>query len=204
MRYKNNLKTYSAVCDECGNSCELPFKPSSDKPVYCSDCFKKKQRESSSRFGGRQSDRSNFRNNNQSNFRDRDRRMYPAICDSCGKRCEVPFRPTSGKPVYCDDCFRRNGGNKQRFDGREEHKDENQLKEQIGALNAKLDKIIRMLGVAGEPKTFKEEKNNKTKKKTKKKTNNKTKKKIIPKKQKRTIKKNTTKKSIKKKKIKKK
>jgi CxxC-x17-CxxC domain-containing protein len=198
MRYKNNLKTYSAVCDECGNPCELPFKPSPDKPVYCNDCFKKKQRESSSRFGGRQSDRSNFRNNNRSDFRDRDRdrRMYPAICDSCGKRCEVPFRPTSGKPIYCDDCFRKNGGNKQRFDGREEHKGKDQFKEQIGALNAKLDKIIRILEVAGGPKTFKEEKNNKTKKKTKKK--------IIPKKQKRTIKKNKAKKPVKKKTVKKK
>jgi CxxC-x17-CxxC domain-containing protein len=34
------------------------------------------------------------------------RQMYPATCDSCGKQTEVPFQPTSGKPVYCSDCFR--------------------------------------------------------------------------------------------------
>lgn len=34
------------------------------------------------------------------------RQLYPAVCDSCGKATEVPFQPTSGKPVYCNDCFR--------------------------------------------------------------------------------------------------
>jgi CxxC-x17-CxxC domain-containing protein len=34
------------------------------------------------------------------------RQMYPATCDNCGKQTEVPFQPTSGKPVYCSDCFR--------------------------------------------------------------------------------------------------
>lgn len=31
--------------------------------------------------------------------------MHSAICSSCGKNCEVPFRPTGDKPVYCRDCF---------------------------------------------------------------------------------------------------
>jgi CxxC-x17-CxxC domain-containing protein len=34
------------------------------------------------------------------------REMHEATCSSCGKVAQVPFRPTSGKPVYCDDCFR--------------------------------------------------------------------------------------------------
>jgi len=34
------------------------------------------------------------------------RDMHDAVCSSCGKVAQVPFRPTSGKPVYCDDCFR--------------------------------------------------------------------------------------------------
>lgn len=33
------------------------------------------------------------------------REMFEATCSSCGKTANVPFRPTSGKPVYCDDCF---------------------------------------------------------------------------------------------------
>ena len=31
--------------------------------------------------------------------------MHSAICSSCKKACEVPFRPTGEKPVYCRDCF---------------------------------------------------------------------------------------------------
>jgi CxxC-x17-CxxC domain-containing protein len=33
------------------------------------------------------------------------REMFTATCSSCGKEAQVPFRPTSGKPVYCSDCF---------------------------------------------------------------------------------------------------
>jgi CxxC-x17-CxxC domain-containing protein len=36
-----------------------------------------------------------------------DREMFPAVCDECGKETQVPFQPTSGKPVYCSDCFER-------------------------------------------------------------------------------------------------
>ena len=34
------------------------------------------------------------------------REMFSATCSSCGKEAQVPFRPTSGKPVYCSDCFK--------------------------------------------------------------------------------------------------
>lgn len=33
------------------------------------------------------------------------REMFTATCSNCGREAQVPFRPTSGKPVYCDDCF---------------------------------------------------------------------------------------------------
>ena len=33
------------------------------------------------------------------------REMFPATCSNCGQETEVPFRPTSGKPVYCSTCF---------------------------------------------------------------------------------------------------
>jgi CxxC-x17-CxxC domain-containing protein len=35
------------------------------------------------------------------------REMFEATCSDCGKTARVPFRPTSGKPVYCTDCFAR-------------------------------------------------------------------------------------------------
>ncbi|MCB9798518.1 hypothetical protein H6758_02230 [Candidatus Nomurabacteria bacterium] len=31
---------FSATCGDCGNRCEVPFKPTGKFPVYCSDCFK--------------------------------------------------------------------------------------------------------------------------------------------------------------------
>lgn len=34
--------------------------------------------------------------------------MHHAICSKCGKDCEVPFRPTGDKPIYCNDCFSDN------------------------------------------------------------------------------------------------
>ena len=33
------------------------------------------------------------------------REMFDATCSSCGKATQVPFRPTQGKPVYCNECF---------------------------------------------------------------------------------------------------
>ena len=37
-----------------------------------------------------------------------DRQMFKATCSDCGNECEVPFEPTEGKPVRCNDCFRKN------------------------------------------------------------------------------------------------
>lgn len=35
------------------------------------------------------------------------REMHKAICSDCGNECEVPFKPTEGKPVYCRDCYQK-------------------------------------------------------------------------------------------------
>ncbi len=110
--------------------------------------------------GGFQSrGRSSFGGNRSfGNDRGGDRPMFKATCDNCGKECEVPFRPTSGKPVYCSDCFEKMGGR----DGREERNDRPRPEfraasqnfdqsKQLDALNAKLDRIISLL----EPKAEK-------------------------------------------------
>jgi CxxC-x17-CxxC domain-containing protein len=34
--------------------------------------------------------------------------LYKAICADCGQECEVPFKPTGSKPVYCRSCFKQN------------------------------------------------------------------------------------------------
>ncbi len=35
---------FDAVCAECGKECKVPFEPHDDRPVYCSDCFRKVSR----------------------------------------------------------------------------------------------------------------------------------------------------------------
>ena len=30
---------FTATCANCGGEAKLPFQPTSDRPVYCSDCF---------------------------------------------------------------------------------------------------------------------------------------------------------------------
>ena len=43
----------------------------------------------------------------------RDRVLYEAICADCSKVCEVPFKPTEDRAVYCKECFaRRKFGNR--------------------------------------------------------------------------------------------
>ena len=39
--YSGPRQMYPATCAECGKSTEVPFQPRGDKPVYCSDCFRK-------------------------------------------------------------------------------------------------------------------------------------------------------------------
>mgnify|MGYP001597365666 CR=1 FL=1 len=44
---------HKAICSTCGNECEVPFKPSGDKPVYCRDCFAKNRSHDNDRSFGR-------------------------------------------------------------------------------------------------------------------------------------------------------
>ena len=39
------------------------------------------------------------------NFDNGPREMHKAVCAECKKECEVPFKPTEGKPVYCRECY---------------------------------------------------------------------------------------------------
>lgn len=52
---------FPTTCSECGKSCEVPFRPSSDKPVYCSNCFGKRSDDSRNDRGGQgRNDRSDY------------------------------------------------------------------------------------------------------------------------------------------------
>jgi CxxC-x17-CxxC domain-containing protein len=34
---------HPATCAECGKETQVPFRPSGDRPVYCSDCFSRQR-----------------------------------------------------------------------------------------------------------------------------------------------------------------
>ena len=75
---------------------------------------------------------------------------FQAVCSQCGKNCEVPFKPTGEKPVFCNDCFRakRDQGAPRGFDRSRfaDHRPAAGItREQFDALNAKLDKILKIL-----------------------------------------------------------
>jgi len=50
-------------------------------------------------------------NHSQGNARPNDhhqgRQMYQATCADCKQACEIPFKPSGDRPVYCQECFRR-------------------------------------------------------------------------------------------------
>ena len=53
--------------------------------------------------GGRQDRRGDRQGGFRKDFGPRE--MHKAVCSECGKECEVPFKPTEGRPIYCKDCF---------------------------------------------------------------------------------------------------
>jgi len=63
-----------------------------------------------SSFGGRDSRRS-FGRDRRSDSRNFE--MHKVICDECGKECEVPFKPSTDKPIYCSECFEKRGGGRE-------------------------------------------------------------------------------------------
>ena len=96
----------------------------------------------------------------------RPRMLHEAVCASCGKKCEVPFRPSGDRPVYCNDCFGSKkdpnaGGFGDRGPTRPSFSapagggsNNDELKNQLVAINAKLERLITAvtaLGKAPEP-----------------------------------------------------
>jgi len=89
--------------------------------------------------------------------------MHDATCDECGKPCKVPFLPTTGKPVYCSNCFekrdtgegaprdsRRTSFDKPRFQEKRSFSRPPVLNQEsdnkkFDIINAKLDKLIKLL-----------------------------------------------------------
>lgn len=128
---------FEATCSECGKQCQIPFRPTGDRPVYCSNCFELKGNTSGDRVQRKTFDKPSF-----SAFDDKPK--FQAECDKCGKMCEVPFRPLPGKKVFCSNCFDKgiNAG----------VKNVGQFNDQFAALNAKLDKILMIMNGSAKEK----------------------------------------------------
>lgn len=46
-----------------------------------------------------------FQHGGSGGFGSRPREMHKAVCAECKKECEVPFKPSSDRPIYCKECF---------------------------------------------------------------------------------------------------
>jgi len=111
--------------------------------------------------GGRDFPRRSFGGRDSSN---RSFSLHDAVCDECGKNCQVPFRPSGGKPIYCSDCFEKKGGRDNNRSGGRDFSRQNsgsfgsgsdnssQLIERIDLVNSKLDTIIRLMSPAQDKK----------------------------------------------------
>lgn len=90
------------------------------------------------------------------------RTMHKATCAECGKVCEVPFKPTGEKPVFCSNCFAQRGDRMEERNDRpsrfamdreapvERHShpvkaDNGHLEEKLEIISAKLDKLFTLL-----------------------------------------------------------
>jgi len=89
-----------------------------------------------------------------------DRQMFETTCSECGKTARVPFRPTGDKPVFCRECFAKQGdGQRGGFQDRDNRPREHQgapqaprpqihdsrideIKKQLERMDIKLNQII--------------------------------------------------------------
>ena len=87
--------------------------------------------------------------------------LHKAICSNCGKDCEIPFKPTNGKPVLCRDCFRGSGEQQVRRPYERSFQNipsqGNEYKAQLDALTIKIDKILEILEAATSANKISEE-----------------------------------------------
>ena len=77
---------FKAVCAECGQSCEVPFKPTGDRPIYCRNCFSKREGGS---FEGRRDSRPRTGGFNRERH---GRPQFGGDSRGFGKRSAAPFR----------------------------------------------------------------------------------------------------------------
>lgn len=78
------------ICEDCGSEFvftagEQEFyaeKGLVNKPKRCPECRKSRRQKQRAK-----------------------RKMYDVTCSDCGCQTQVPFKPISGKEVYCKECY---------------------------------------------------------------------------------------------------
>lgn len=161
---------HDATCASCGNGCQVPFKPNGSKPVLCNNCFRKdgdsaaprRFERSESSFGGR-SESFGGRSDSFGGGRFEEKRMHQAECATCGNSCEVPFKPNGSKPVYCNNCFRKDGDSEMSSRPARSQGSSEASTAQYKQIMEKLDAIMALLDGGKKPaKAKKEKKSEKT------------------------------------------
>ena len=79
--------------------------------------------------------------------------MHDATCGKCGVACQVPFRPTGNRPIFCSNCFKTEDGfGPKRLDDKRPGKsfgggsDSNaKIEQALKHIEAKLDALIEAL-----------------------------------------------------------
>lgn len=132
--------------------------------IYPARCYNQRMR-NFDRGGHRDNRNRSFnregQNRNYNDDRRHERQMFSAICANCGKSCQVPFKPSPDKPVYCDDCFAKiRGVSKQRENKVQDQRPtvvSSDFSGQLNSLNSKLDKVLSLLTAKSVAVTTKED-----------------------------------------------
>ena len=102
MAFQNDRQMFDVdlQCADCNTAItQLPFQPSGDKPVFCTNCLRAKRADRGPRFGG--------------NGSRPQRQMFDVDvnCASCGTHIsQLPFQPSGDRPIYCFDCNKNRRG----------------------------------------------------------------------------------------------
>ena len=112
----NDREDTTVTCSDCGTECTVPFVPRTNKPVYCSDCFRQHKPEDSGNDRSRDNSRSRnprnekFTKKQESFFSNGSDKFYETIkeklfeilggktCSNCGFKDEraLGITPVSG------------------------------------------------------------------------------------------------------------
>jgi CxxC-x17-CxxC domain-containing protein len=76
-RDDSRTESTTVTCSDCGNECQVPFVPRTNKPVYCSDCFRQHKPDDSGSDRGSRDDRGSKSSYGRESSRDNSRSRKP-------------------------------------------------------------------------------------------------------------------------------